>query len=619
MNESNPLNNLVNFALDSNNGVYKSALTHIIVCQCAVAASDFDRVVSSVENMRALKSSDEECARLLVDIDMIVSDKEWTFSDYKQKNLLAKISRYFEFCYENVSLNIQNAKFASLYLDFVRSRLEMEFGYSYLALARYYMAAADYELVFSIIETVINKFPDSKYEYLALCDLLEIYKMEYQSLERNNEEFGPIIEKIVQILLYILKSYSYQPRSFYTIIKFAYIVFRFERGVTSLSFYEKLSEVYNEAIYEEEIKLEFVNYYIGRAKYKDAITYLNEYENIFNKTTRRSVINLYKFECHICLKDTINAQNIYKAVDEKNYNENNEALIKLYHLTARYAVILEEAGCVRDATTVYEKIYKSVPLKKLKEDALYKLVTLNINFYFDSREKMPDEIKNIARGYCVSFMGKYPKSPKAEEIKLIYDGLNLNSGVKPEFTSVQAAAQAGAPGMQKEVSTAKKEEPAAKEKFDARERKSAVSAGIKSPVAEIKTGGSIKISGGADKTRGVERKSVVSDRPLTVKVKNQTASDAVSEMPDNKAGSLKDDSARLGSPLEKKAMKPEGFDYVKFILYSAAVAVYMYVFLMLPVTSITVFYSKMLLSYFPILMLTGLLLFSLFKKMKIFE
>jgi hypothetical protein len=191
--------------------------------------------------------------------------------------------------------------------------------------------------------------------------------------------------------------------------------------------------------------------------------------------------------------------------------------------------------------------------------------------------------------------------------------------VKPEFSSAPAAVSSDAPESKKEISTAKKEEPAAKEKFDARERKSTVSAGGKSPVAEIKTGGSIKISGGADKTRGVERKPAVSGRPPQQNVKNQAAADSVNEMPENKAGSLKDDSAHIGSPLEKKAMKPEGFDYVKFILYSAAVAVYMYVFLMLPVTSITVFYSKMLLSYFPILMLTGLMLFSLFKKMKIFE
>lgn len=160
---------------------------------------------------------------------------------------------------------------------------------------------------------------------------------------------------------------------------------------------------YNEAIYEEEIKLEFVNYYIGRSKFKDAIAYLNEYENIFNKTTRKNIINLYKFECYICLKDSINAQNIYKAVDEKSFNENNDALIKLYHLVARIAILLEESGCLLDAISVYEKIYKNIPLKKLKEEALYKLVTLNINYYFNNKEKMSDEIKNIARGYCVVY------------------------------------------------------------------------------------------------------------------------------------------------------------------------------------------------------------------------
>ena len=646
-----PLNNLINYALNSSNGVYKKALTHIIACQCAIVSFDFDRVISSVENMRALRGGDEECARLLGDIDIIISDKEWTYSQYKQKSLLSKINRYFEFCYENVSLDLSDEKMAALYLEFVKSRLEMEFGFSYLALARYYMAAAKYETVFGIIETVINKFPDSKYEYLALCDLLEIYKMEYQSLERSNEDFGPIIEKIVQILLYILKSYSYQPRSFYTIIKFAFIVFRYERGVTSLSFYEKLCETYGEAIYEEEIKLEFVNYYIGRSKFKEAIAYLNEYENIFNKTTRKNIINLYKFECYICLKDSINAQNIYKAVDEKSFNENNDALIKLYHLVAKFAIILEDAGCLLDAISVYEKIYKNIPLKKLKEESLYKLVTLNINYYFNNKEKMSDEIKNIARGYCVSFMSKYSKSPRADEIKLIYDGLNINSNLKSDFVMPSSTA-------------------VPKESLNSQPPRAAA-VDVKT-IAEIKTGGAVRAAGGgksplqsvsnlnnkiktveasdknassvaagtasasepspslssdnADKRMNKNRADVPDVRPAVKAVaeKIQPANSAhviKAKHAANKTdgAQVSSDAVKLDSALVERALKPEGFDYIKFILYSSITAVYIYVFLALQSASITVFYSKMLLSYFPVLALTGFLLFSLFKKMKIFE
>jgi NTP pyrophosphatase (non-canonical NTP hydrolase) len=589
-----PLNNLINYALNSSNGVYKQALTHIIACQCAIVSSDFDRVISSVENIRALRGGDEECARLLGDIDIIISDKEWTYSQYKQKSLLSKINRYFEFCYENVSLELTDEKMASLYLEFVKSRLEMEFGFSYLALARYYMAAAKYETVFAIIETVINKFPDSKYEYLALSDLLEIYKMEYQSLERSNEDFGPIIEKIVQILLYILKSYSYQPRSFYTIIKFAYIVFKYERGVTSLSFFEKLSETYSEAIYEEEIKLEFVNYYIGRSKFKEAIAYLNEYENIFNKTTRKNIINLYKLECYICLKDSINAQNIYKAVDEKSFNENNDALIKLYHLVAKFAVLLEEAGCLADALSVYEKIYKNIPLKKLKEEALYKLVTININYYFNNKEKMSDEIKNIARGYCVSFMSKYSKSPRVDEIKLIYDGLNINNNLKSNFIQQPSA------------------EALSKAPLNSAQPRGAASE-VKT-IAEIKTGGAIKVAA-ADKSplQGVAN---LNNKINTASAPDKNISVAAAK-PDGAPGSS--DAVKLDPALNERALKPEGFDYIKFILYSSITAVYIYVFLALQSASVTVFYSKMLLSYFPVLALTGFLLFSLFKKMKIFE
>ncbi len=625
-----PVNNLISYALNSSNGVFKQALTHIIACQCALVSSDFDRVISSVENIRALKGGDEECARLLGDIDIIISDKEWTYSQYKQKNLLSKINRYFEFCYENVSLELTDEKMASLYLEFVKSRLEMEFGFSYLALARYYMAAAKYETVFAVIETVINKFPDSKYEYLALCDLLEIYKMEYQSLERSGEDFGPIIEKIVQILLYILKSYSYQPRSFYTIIKFAYIVFKYEQGVTSLSFFEKLSETYSEAIYEEEIKLEFVNYYIGRSKFKEAIAYLNEYENIFNKTTRKNIINLYKFECFIRLNDSINAQNIYKAVDEKSFNENNDALIKLYHLVAKFAVVLEEAGSLADAISVYEKIYKNIPLKKLKEEALYKLVTLNINHYFNSKEKMSDEIKNIARGYCVSFMSKYSKSPRVDEIKLIYDGLNINSSLKSGLKSDMKSDLKSDFIRPLSAETPKGPLNSEMPRNAAPEVKT---------IAEINTGGPVlkparaAVSSAAPANlQPAENagKSLNADKPDALCAKkaddgmpkpaNLPAVPGVKpEAPESEGPPASFDAVKLDPALGKRALKPEGFDYIKFTLYSSITAVYIYIFWALQSTSITVFYSKMLLSYFPVAALTGFLLFSLFKKMKIFE
>ena len=645
MSESSLASNLINYSLNTESGIYKQVLTHIIVCQCAAAVSDFDRVVSSVENIRALSAADEECRKMLGEIDIIISDKEWTLSEYKQKNLLSKINRYFEYCYENVSLGLTDEKFASLYLEFIKSRLEMEFGFSYLAIARYYMASGNYELVFNIIESVINKFPDSKYEYLALCDLMEIYKMEYQSLERNNEEFGQIIEKIVQILLYILKSYSYQPRSFYTIIKFAYIVFRYERGVTSLSFYEKLTEVYGEGIYEEEIKLEFVNYYIGRAKYKDAITYLNEYENIFTKTTRKNIINLYKFECYICLKDSINAHNIYKAIDEKSYNENNDALIKLYHLVAKFASLLEDANCLKDAISVYEKIYKNVPLKKLKEEALYKLVTLNINLYFNNKEKMPEEIKNIARGYCVSFMSKYGKSSHMDEIKLIYDGLNINnSALKPEpVQQSQAAVKTDSENAARDKKPLAPVQPQESLKESADKRPRPAESVKKAPLIEVRTGGAIKVTTGAIgngikdasspapvsqppdvKTPRVKQESVRPEKKEP-ESRRQLIEAAQTHLPVVKTSEKADVALNIaGAPavdssIEKKAFKPEGFDYIKFLLYSSIAAVYMYVFFMVPSFSVAVFYSKMLLSYFPILALTGALLFSLFKKMKIFE
>ncbi len=640
----NPSENLLNYALNSANGVYKKALTHIIVCQCAAAISDFDRVLSSLAKIKTLAPAEEECIRLIGDIEIITGDKEWTYSQYRQKNLLTKINRYFEYCFENVSLDITDGKFAEIYLEFIKSRLEMEFGFSYLAMARYYMALSRYDIVFSIIESVINKFPDSKYEYLAICDLLEIYKMEYQSLERNNEDFIPIVEKIVQMLLYILKTYSYQPRSFYTIIRFAYIVFRYERGVTSLSFYEKLSETYSEAIYEEEIKLEFVNYYIGRSKFKEALVYLNEYESIFNKTTRKNIINLYKLECYIQLKDSINAHNIYKALDEKSFNENNEALIKLYHLIGRFAALLEMANCLSDAISVYEKIYKSVPVKKLKEEALYKLITLNINYYFNNKEKMSDEIRNIVRGYCLSYIGKYPKSMKIDEIKLIYEGLNADNVAKKIKTSSSAvenapgkSSAAARPAVEKRaIAEIKIDGPAA----DALQIRPSNDNKLLKSVSDVEKPFQVKPSvesAGAvlmknagplseKKMKTALQKSEKNNMPAGVS--EGAASAAAVEIKPRENGEQPLDCAAAGnlkntvdpfSSIEGRALKPESFDYVKAVLYLFIAISYIYVFFIHRDLSIAFFYSKLLMSYFPVLVLTGFILYEFFKKMKLFE
>ena len=115
-----------------------------------------------------------------------------------------------------------------------------------------------------------------------------------------------------------------------------------------------------------------------------------------------------------------------------------------------------------------------------------------------------------------------------------------------------------------------------------------------------------------------ERKEPESRRQLIEAAK--THLEPAGKKNEKEEGVLKTDrSPSVDVSIEKKAFKPEGFDYIKFLLYSSAAAVYLYVFFLLPSASIAVFYSKMLLSYFPILALTGALLYSLFKKMKIFE
>lgn len=625
MSESNVISNLINYITSGKNSSNQRILPNIILCQAALASSDFEKVISAIEKIRAAGESDEENTRLINEIDTITSDREWTFSEYKQKAFLAKFNRYFEYCYENVAFVTDDRELAKLYLEFIKTRLDMEYGFCYLALARYYMTLANYETVFNIMETVINKFPDSKYEYFALCDLLEIYKMEYQSLERSGENFMPVIEKIVQILLYVLKSYSYQPRSFYTIIKFAHVVFKYEHDITARSFYEKLSETYAEAIYEEEIKLEFVNYYIGHNKLKEATVYLNEFEKVFNKTTKKNVINLYRFECYISLNDTVAAYNVYKSLDEKQFSDNADAILKYYHLTCRFAGVLENAKSLKDSLSIYEKIYKASPVKKLKEDALYKLITLNINIYFNNKESMPGELKNIVRGYCVSFISKFSKSQFIDEIKLVYESINNAAPATPlREKTVIAPSDKPANGSNeiKQSFAEIKTNETIRHKKDT-DVKTVEKKELLTAASRIDEKKKEKTAPDENKSKDIARDLAADEKKSPEELKKVTAADVVktASSSSNAAGAVSRAATNIKKYDEAAGNEPKngGVDFLKLSLYFLLAIFYAYAFILLPTSSLSIFYSKILMSYFPFLCLTAMLLYALFKKLNVFE
>ncbi|HNY11570.1 MAG TPA: hypothetical protein PKK26_08280, partial [Candidatus Wallbacteria bacterium] len=257
MTENTVINNLLSYISLLKTPPQNPAQLYMIAIQAALACGDFNKFNMAIDRLRDLLAKSQDTAagetlkKFLLDIEPIVSDKDWSLSEYKQKNLLAKVNIFFQDCFENVSLAMDDRQLEEYYLEFIKTRLDLEYGYSFLALARHFIARADYETVFNLTETVINRFPDSTYEFLALGDLLEIYKIEFDALERNSEDYSEIIEKIVQILFYIIKKHSYQAEAFSRIIKFSGMAFRYTNDKSAKSFLEKITGAFSESIYEE--------------------------------------------------------------------------------------------------------------------------------------------------------------------------------------------------------------------------------------------------------------------------------------------------------------------------------------------------------------------------------
>lgn len=587
MSDLKTVNNLITY-IYSTPKLLKKIIPNIIICQCSVVSNNLEKLSNALKNIQILKDEvdNEELIQILNEILTFLENTNDVFSSsYKQKNLLVKINKYFEYCYENVIFDFDE-QIAILYYNFLKNYTENEFGYSLLTLARYYMSILNYEKAFEIFEIVIDKFHNSKYEYCSLCDLLEIYKAEYQALERNNEDFYPVVDKITQILLYIIKNYSYQFNSFYQIIRYVYIVFRYERGINAISFFEKLSNVYNEVIYEEDIKLEFVNYYIGRQNFKNAIIYLEEFEKVFPTTSKKHLINLYKFECYVALNDIENSQKIYKLISEKHFN-NSDFQFKYYTLILKYASILSVNNNVKDSLNIYEHIYNNVPIRKLKEEALYKLITLNINYYFDNHKIMPSEVKQSIISYCNTFLEKFSNSNKTNEIKLILQNILPNNLTNNE-------------------------------KLDVNEKNN-----IKQQILNQVTVNLSDINNKVVKNVKVDEK--------IEKLANKSINDKsnVNEIIVVKSDELQNNnqiipnsnnvSQKINTSIQVNKNNNTFSVIIKLLSYIFILLIYIYFFFINSKVSITIFYFNLILGYLPFLFLTSLILFSLLKKIKIFE
>ena len=632
MTENTVINNLLSYISLLKTPPQNPSQLYMMAIQAAVACGDFDKFNAALERLRGLKDKNfdtaagESLKKFLLDIEPIVSDKDWFLSEYKQKNLLAKVNIFFQDCFENVSLAMDDKQLEEYYLEFIKTRLDLEYGYSFLALARHFISRSNYETVFNLTETVINRFPDSTYEFLALGDLLEIYKIEFDALERNSEDYSEIIEKMVQILFYIIKKHSYQAEAFSRVIKFSGMAFRYTNDKSAKSFLEKISGAFSESIYEEEIKLNFVNYYIGRNKLEDAINYLNEFEEVFPKTTKKTSIDLYKFECYIRKSDCSRAFETYRAIDEKSVNENNENAQKYYSLIYDFALLLEKSGQFKEAITSHEKVYKLSPVKKNREDSLYKLITLNINSYFDRRENIAEEAKNIVRGYCVSFTTKFPKSHRIDEIKLVYEGLNAQSSTQPAKTERTAApevkkiekprevAEVRIPVQQKNARPVAENitEKTARKNIDAVEEKKAPKPETK-PEAAVKEGTKPQAVPRIEKAPAIQNieKPPVRERAAAQPEKNRE--------PDRKPDILPVDS--IDKSLSEAVLSEEqkGTDFLKLFIYALIAAGYVYMFLLLPTSSLVIFYGKMILSFIPLVFISGFIFYGLFRKIGIFE
>ena len=618
MTENTVINNLLSYISLLKTPPQNPAQLYMIAIQAALACGDFNKFNMAIDRLRDLLAKSQDTAagetlkKFLLDIEPIVSDKDWSLSEYKQKNLLAKVNIFFQDCFENVSLAMDDRQLEEYYLEFIKTRLDLEYGYSFLALARHFIARADYETVFNLTETVINRFPDSTYEFLALGDLLEIYKIEFDALERNSEDYSEIIEKIVQILFYIIKKHSYQAEAFSRIIKFSGMAFRYTNDKSAKSFLEKITGAFSESIYEEEIKLNFVNYYIGRNKLEDALKYLNEFEEVFPRTTKKTPIDLYKFECHIRKSDCSKAFEIYRGIDEKRVNENPENSQKYYSLIYDFALLLEKSGQFKESIAGHEKVYKCSPSKKNREDSLYKLITLNINSYFNRKENIAEEAKNIVRGYCISFTTKFPKSQRLDEIKLVYEGLNASISsqpAKPEKTAPPEIKKVEKPREVAEIGIPLQQKSAR-------------------PVVE-----NITATSGPENISAAEEKKVIKPH-AAVKESPKPPVTQRSEKPALTERSVREPEKRIAQE-HKSAVLPvdsidkslnnavlsekPGTDFLKLFVYALITACYVYMFLFLPTSSIAIFYGKMILSFIPLIFISGFIFFGIFKKFGIFE
>lgn len=672
-------NNFINYITAVKPKISESTAGIIKGLQYCITTADVEKAGYFFEKLKNCKLDSEVLKKLLNELEISITDNEWAQSEYKKKLLLSKISVYFEDCFDNIGLDFENDElYEKFYFDFVKSRNEIEFGYSYLAFVRYYMAAANYELAFNIIEIVINKFPDSKFEFLALCDLLDIYKTEFDALDRNNEDFSQILEKITQLVFYILKSYSYQDGSFNVVSSFSSMIFRNSLDSVAMKMFEKISDTFTANVYEEEIKLNFVNYYIGRQKYNEAIKYLAEFENVFPKNNKKIAITIYRFETYVGLEEIVKAYELYKAIDEKSIENDYDLYCRLYMLFHKFGLLLEKKNSLRESISVYERIYKNSPLKKLKEEALYKLITLNINNYFNNKANIPDDQKNIIKGYCMSFITKFPKSEKTEEVKLIHEGLNITSkqqasSIKEDApaqrqpqtapnatasitetnknTKADGAAKQVKPEIKITVDTFVKNEKPETEGSKSYQHQDGRVKTAAEPKSAATSGEKVEKPGPADeKNKNADLKSDTSDTKQEISLKENLlianakqkseyiTKDRLYKTPEslkfenkNKTHDAQPEIKAAGYTQNKSTADLKAAEYsaetsaepklslMKVILYLIIMFGYYYLFVMIPTSTIIIFYTKMIMSYIPVLLATGFVMYYIFKKIKIFE
>lgn len=590
--------------------------TAVIFLQAAVSALEIERAREAIAILEAQKHAPPPAKKLLSEVAPLLCDDTSLGSELRRKKILGKINIYFEDCFDNVSLAFDDQRLENYYFEFVRTHHEMEYGYCYLAFMRYFSSKGNYELVLSLIETIVNKYPDSKYEFLALADLLEIYRMEFTALDKSGEDSSGVLEKIIQVVSYLIKNHSYQRGAFEVVSAFAPLVFRHASDQTAKTVLANVSAVFTEPAQEEEIKLAFANYFIGRGKFDEARSYLVEFLKVFPDTPRRPLLNVYMFECCIGKKDHDGAYKVYKALDDRDFPEGSDRQNLLYSLVFSFGRLLEERGAAREALSVYERIYKITQVKKLREESLYKLITQNVNYYLSRRENIPEDQKIVIRGYCNSFQLKFPKSLHADEVKLVSDGLNQ----KVSFDEPERPA----PAKRTEVAEIAVEMPKKArpdQKNAERKREPKIFEEAKQAPAKEKEEAAPKSAAAKESLPARGKDTVPPPAKAPAEKKQPAKADAATAAPPSSATATEEKRVSGESRVQSSdsGLREEGPDYLKTMLYAVTVIIYLYFFIVQPTVSLTVFYVKMVLSYFPVLLLVGVLFYSLFRKIGIFD